>query len=182
MKVSVVSKQNRSLIIELLGKRGFNVVENSPVVFVEKDSRLPPGDINIIFDPDNLGTLFDFLDAMNSMPRQKNTTDVIPGKYEDSYQVIHIDDIVYFHSDGNNTFCTAGARIFEIKKKLYELEQDLSGRGFIRVNKSCVVNILKLKEIDPWFGGRLLLLFNNCDDEIEVSRSYVGSFKKFIGL
>jgi len=58
----------------------------------------------------------------------------------------------------------------------------ISRNNFIRVNKSYIVNILMVKEIIPWFGGRLLLKFSGSEEKIEVSRNYVKDFKQFLGM
>ena len=70
---------------------------------------------------------------------------------------------------------------YRIKDKLYQLEEELAAEGFIRINKSEIVNILHIREIVPWFNGRLLLKLDN-KREVEVSRSYAGNFKDFLGL
>jgi len=182
MKVSQKSRSNRKPLTELLEKRGFEIVEESAIVFLEKGLPLSDNEISIVFNPVDIDGLLAFIDSLKSMSKQKNEMDIVTGKREDAYQVIQTNSVMYFSSDGNSTFCKADNQKFEINRKLYELERDLSIKGFVRVNKSYVVNILKLKEIAPWFGGRLLLLFKDSDDEIEVSRRYVASFKEFLGL
>ena len=69
-----------------------------------------------------------------------------------------------------------------MKEKLYELEGKLPRSQFIRVSKSYIVNIGNVKEIIPWFGGRLILRFTSGNKEVEVSRSQVKSFKEFLGM
>lgn len=182
MKVALQSRRNRKLVAELLGKRGFQIVDDSPVVFLETGLPLDGSKITIVYSPDSIDSLFEFIDSLIFRSNNKKELDIVTGKHEDAYQVIQADDVSYFIADGNNTYFKVKNAKYEINKKLYELERDFSHKGFVRVNKSHVVNILKLKEIVPWFGGRLLLLFNSCDDEIEVSRRYVASFKEFLGL
>lgn len=69
-----------------------------------------------------------------------------------------------------------------MKQKLFEMEKIISRKNFIRVDKSYIVNILAIKEIIPWFGGRLLLRFNGSEERIEVSRNCVQDFKQFLGM
>ena len=90
--------------------------------------------------------------------------------------------VCFFMSDGNYVYCQTDVQRLEVNKKLYELESSYADMGFIRINKSHVVNILKVNEIVPWFGGRLLLSFKGIKDEIPVSRHYVSGFKEFLGL
>jgi len=104
------------------------------------------------------------------------------GKKDNAFEVLKPDTICFFISDGNYVYGQTENRKYEINKKLYELENNLAQKGFVRVNKSHIVNILKVKEIAPWFGGRLLLTFKGITDEIQVSRHYINHFKEFLGL
>jgi DNA-binding LytR/AlgR family response regulator len=62
------------------------------------------------------------------------------------------------------------------------MEKLIACNNFIRVNKSNIINVLKIKEIIPWFGGRILLRFISSEERIEVSRNYVKDFKQFLDM
>lgn len=69
-----------------------------------------------------------------------------------------------------------------MKHRLFEMEKLIACENFVRVNKSNIVNVLKIREIIPWFGGRILLRFTESDERIEVSRNYVKDFKQFLNM
>ena len=73
-------------------------------------------------------------------------------------------------------------KAYEMKQKLFEMEKLLAYRNFIRVNKSNIVNIMKIKELIPWFGGKILLRLYNTEERIEVSRNYIKDFKQFLDM
>ena len=65
-------------------------------------------------------------------------------------------------------------------KRLYELETALGG-GFLRINKSTLVNLEQLDYVEPTLGGLMLLVLKNgCRDHI--SRKYLPAFKRYLGL
>lgn len=65
-------------------------------------------------------------------------------------------------------------------KRLYELESAL-GSGFLRINKSTLVNLQQLDYVEPTLGGLMLLVLKNgCRDHI--SRRYLPAFKRYLGL
>ena len=65
-------------------------------------------------------------------------------------------------------------------KRLYELETALGG-GFLRINKSTLVNLQRLDYVEPILGGLMLLVLKNgCRDHI--SRRYLPAFKQYLGL
>lgn len=68
-----------------------------------------------------------------------------------------------------------------MKKKLYAYEQDLVNHDFFRINKSQLVNLMAVKEIIPWFNGRLVLNMGD-KKELEVSKNYAKNFKNLLGI
>lgn len=69
---------------------------------------------------------------------------------------------------------------FASGRRLYELETAL-GSGFLRINKSTLVNLQQLDYVEPTLGGLMLLVLKNgCRDHI--SRKYLPAFKQYLGL
>ena len=58
-------------------------------------------------------------------------------------------DVLYFESVDNRTYLYTEDEVMEIKKRLYELEFLLSDKDFIRISKSQIVNINKIKSLKP---------------------------------
>ena len=52
---------------------------------------------------------------------------------------------------------------------------------FVRVNKSMIVNMLKVDKIVPWIGSRFVLDLKS-GDKIEVTRTYFADFKRRLGI
>jgi DNA-binding LytR/AlgR family response regulator len=69
-----------------------------------------------------------------------------------------------------------------VKEKLYELEEKLGDKGFIRVSKCFIVNVVKIDRIISWFNSKLILKIMNIDEEVYVTRKYLSDFKKFLGF
>jgi DNA-binding LytR/AlgR family response regulator len=88
----------------------------------------------------------------------------------------------YFVANGNYVYGQTHQGSIEINRKLFEIERDFRGSYFFRIHKSYVINIRWVREIIPWFGGRLLIRIKETDEEIEVSRNYVKAFKEFLGM
>ncbi len=178
----ICSDLNRKKIIEILNFRNVLLDNKSDYFLVEKGFTVPDAGISVIFDPNFENNLSAFLNEFVVSESSWMDKETVVGKKDDSFEIIQLTDISHFEADNNDTFCVAKSKKYEIKKKLYELENAFSSKGFVRVNKSFVVNILKVNEIIPWFGGRLLLKMKDSDAEIEVSRSNVSFFKKYIDM
>lgn len=102
---------------------------------------------------------------------------------DDRYQIekLAIDDIYYIESVDKHNFIYTKDSVYEIDKKLYELEELLPLKKFIRISKSVIVNIIKVKAIEPEEGRRLKLTLMN-KERVMISRNYVASFKQVIGI
>jgi DNA-binding LytR/AlgR family response regulator len=99
----------------------------------------------------------------------------------DNMSLIEYKNIIYFDSSNKMVTCVTETGKFEVKKKLYELENLLVFSDFIRVNKSVIVNIMMIKKIIPWIGMKYVLVMKN-DEKVDVNRSYFANFKKRLEL
>ncbi len=73
---------------------------------------------------------------------------------------IELSDIVCFTANDNKVFVYAGKETFEVDEKIYELVEALP-ESFIRINKSCIANIEKIKSFDATITGTLAVNFKN---------------------
>ena len=85
-------------------------------------------------------------------------------------------DIFYAESVDNRLFVYTAKDSYEVKLKLYELEDMLRGRTFLRVQKSLLLNLMKIKSIKPALSGRYTALLKN-SEEVVISRKYVSDLK-----
>ena len=68
-----------------------------------------------------------------------------------------------------------------MKLKLYEVEEILAHRDFIRISKSVIVNLDKIKSVTPMLNCRLEAILQN-SEKIIISRQYVPELKKSLGI
>lgn len=90
-------------------------------------------------------------------------------------------DILYFESVDNKVFAYAGKTVYEVHKKLYEIEKEYAHADFVRISKSAIVNVAKIAYIRPLLNGRFEAKLKN-DEKIIISRQYVIELKKKLGI
>ena len=84
------------------------------------------------------------------------------------FQVIELDDILYAESSGNYTnFHFVDKHFICSSKPMHEYEELLADAGFVRIHKSCLVNLPHVKESIRGEGGSVKL---SSGKELEVSR------------
>ncbi len=108
---------------------------------------------------------------------------MLMGKLDDNYIPLEINQIVFFRAFGNDTYAnTLDGKSYKIKNKLYELEEDILSKRFIRINKSEIVNISYIIRITPMFKGNFILKLQNYKEQLDISRNYIKEFKERIGM
>ncbi len=105
----------------------------------------------------------------------------VTGKKDGAIHKLSLEDIFYFESVDEKTFACCKEEVYECSLRLYELEKKLSRFSYVRVSKSVVINISKIKSIRPQLNGRFEALLEN-GEKVIVSRHYVNDLRdKFMG-
>lgn len=95
------------------------------------------------------------------------------------YYEIPITEVIYIESVDNRSFLYTAQSAYEVKNKLYELEEILRPRHFIRISKATILNLMKVSSISPALNGRFIAHLENGEDVI-ISRKYVRELKEML--
>jgi len=90
-------------------------------------------------------------------------------------------DIYYIEVVDHKTFLYGKQKVYESKQKLYELEEALPGDRFMRVSKSVLLNLSKIRSFSPFLSGRFEALLDN-GEKVIISRQYMSNLKKRLDL
>ena len=89
---------------------------------------------------------------------------------------IPVPEVCYIEAVDNKVFLYTKEQVYETRQKLYELEELLKEKYFLRVSKSLLLNLMKVGSIKPALNGRFLAVLQN-GEEIIISRKYVPELK-----
>jgi two-component system response regulator LytT len=103
------------------------------------------------------------------------------GKKDEQFEFINYDQVVYIESYGRDVFLYTENEIYQIKQKLYEIEGEYADFGYIRINKSQIVNKAYIIKIKPLLNSRIKIILKT-NQSLEVTRNYVDNFKETIGF
>ena len=106
---------------------------------------------------------------------------IILGYQNDSVHRINLKNIYYFEAVDGKVFLYSKDNVFEVKHKLYELEEICREKDFFRATKSTILNIAKISSVHPSFSGRFEAMLDN-GERVVISRQYVPVLKKMLGL
>jgi two-component system, LytTR family, response regulator len=93
---------------------------------------------------------------------------------------INVKDIDWISVSGNYAQLHTGTRHYEIRQTLTTLETRLNPREFVRIHRSTIVNVCRIREIHPWFHGHHLVVLQN-GQELRMSR-YQREVAKRLGI
>lgn len=102
--------------------------------------------------------------------------EVFYGRKENEQVCLDPRDIFYFESVDKKTFIYTQDDVYESDERLYEIEARQI-HFFLRISKSCILNLHKMKSLRADLGGRVLCRLEN-NEWVSVSRQYAGIFKR----
>ena len=91
----------------------------------------------------------------------KNGDRKITGYDAKGITLLALPDIFYFEATDNKVFAYGQKNVYEVKEKLYQLEEQLVSFPFMRASKSMILNLDKIRHLSPAFGGRFEALLEN---------------------
>ena len=88
-----------------------------------------------------------------------------------STQLVRVEDVDWFEAEGNYVRLHVGKVSHLIRSTLRAMEEQLDPSAFIRIHRSTIVNVNRIGEIQPWFGGDYIALLHD-GRQLRVSRSH----------
>jgi two-component system LytT family response regulator len=118
--------------------------------------------------------------ALEQIRRHDEYPDRLPVSENGRILFVNTKEIDWIEANGNYARLHIGARTHEIRETLNALERKLTPRDFLRIHRSAIVNVHRIKEIQPWFHGYHLVLLQN-GQELRMSR-YQNDTARRLGL
>lgn len=95
--------------------------------------------------------------------------------------LLDADKILYIEAVERKTFVYTNTENYESELKLYELEQELVERDFLRISKQSIVNLRKIKSLKTDVNRKIRITLQN-GEQIVVSRMYSDELRRKLGL
>jgi two-component system LytT family response regulator len=84
---------------------------------------------------------------------------------------VRVSDIDWLESSGNYVRVHAGTESYQLRESLTNLAARLDPARFARIHRTTVVNIDRVREIQPWFSGDYVVLLRS-GAKLRMSRNY----------
>jgi len=88
-------------------------------------------------------------------------------------------DVDWIQASGDYVTLHTGKKEWLLRETLTELERQLSGKGFIRIHRSTIVNLDRVTELRPADNGEYQVILNN-GAELKLTRNYRDALDRFL--
>ena len=96
--------------------------------------------------------------------------DRIVGKKRDRFYLLRPDEIVFFSAEDGLVKAHSLKESYTVDLPLNDLESDLSSRQFFRANRAALVNLNRIREIQPYFRSSYIILMADAENtQLQVS-------------
>jgi len=163
------SAKVREKLVQELAKYRIDIEQDGDVVLVEAGYDIPSNKLSVVFDA------IDYMDVVkllvSGIRDDDRLTNTLTGLSENKFAVIEPKDVLYLEAGPEGLMAYTNANRYNIKESIQYYENVWAAKGFLRINKSQLVNLLHVKEIIPWFNSRYVLRMDN-RAELEVSKMF----------
>ena len=95
--------------------------------------------------------------------------------------IIKEEDILHIFAEKQKVVAITRNGRYIIHSRLYELEERLNKRLFVRISNSEIINVKKILRLDASLSGTIAVYIEG-DIKTYASRRYVPKIKKILGL
>jgi len=105
-----------------------------------------------------------------SSTRQKNYLTRVMIKASGRVVLLKVDEIDFIEADGNYAKLHVGRKAHLLREKMHDLEARLDPARFVRIHRSVIVNLDRIKEMHPHFNGDYVVVLED-GRQLRLSRT-----------
>lgn len=115
-----------------------------------------------------------------SPPRGKRSVR-IPVRKDGNIQFVLSDEIDWIDAAGDSVRLHAGKSTYLLRKSMGEIMAMLDSTQFLRIHRSTIVNVDRVRELQPYFHGEYLVVLRD-GTKLKLSRSHRDDLSRLLGL
>lgn len=112
---------------------------------------------------------------------ERTVNDTIAGTDENGIRLLPVCEIARFYACNQKVLAQHKDGSYSVHSKLYELEEQLDEKQFVRISKSEIVNIRKIKKLDMDMAGTIRIVLSD-GTQTYTSRRCIPRLKKALGI
>ncbi|MFN0057534.1 MAG: LytR/AlgR family response regulator transcription factor [Planctomycetota bacterium] len=117
---------------------------------------------------------------LEQLPSRQRFRDRIVVKSEGRVIFIGVDEIDWIEAAGNYARLHVGGDGHLIRETMIGLERKLDPQKYVRIHRSAIVNVGRIREMQPLFHGEYLVVLDS-GAQLTLSRGYRENLQKILG-
>ena len=110
-----------------------------------------------------------------------NDIQILSGIYDEKLEIIDLDEIIRIYANDKKVYTVTDKKTYLMKLPLYKIEDYLSGKNFVRISNSEIINLDKTKNFDFKYLGTISCEMDN-GDVCFVSRRAMKKVREILGV
>ncbi len=106
---------------------------------------------------------------------------MLAGIRNDRCELLEQTEIIRIYAASGKVYAVTAKGEYVLRRRLYELEEQLAGSSFVRISNSEMINLKKVEHFDLSFTGTIYVKLSN-QTSAYVSRRYVSKIKTMLGI
>ena len=106
---------------------------------------------------------------------------LLDGFKKETVSLLEQEKIIRIYAANSKVFAVTEDDEYQVRLRLYELEDRLDRKFFVRISNSEIINLRKIEEFDMSFTGTICVSLSN-GAVTYVSRRYIAKIKQLLGL
>ena len=112
----------------------------------------------------------------------------VPGEYltrllikaDGRIAVVPLTEVDWLEADGDVVKVHAGRNTWELRETMKEIESKLDPSRFVRIHRSTMLSVDRIRELQPWFKGDYVVVLRD-GTKLKLSRRFRGGLERALG-
>ena len=118
--------------------------------------------------------------VLTALRAREQYVDRLLVKSEGRVTVVQVDDVDWIEAADNYARVHTARGRYLVREPIKALERKLNPRHFARVHRSAIVNLARVRELQPMFGGEYVIILST-GAKLTLSRGYRDAFRDRLG-
>lgn len=106
---------------------------------------------------------------------------MLPGIREDKLELLDQKELIRIYTHSGKVYAVTNQGEYVVRRRLYELEEQLDNGCFVRISNSEIINLKKVEYFDLSFTGTIYVKLSD-HTSTYVSRRYVSKIKSVLKI
>ena len=94
--------------------------------------------------------------------------------------ILPLAEVDWLEADGDLVKVHAGSRTLQVRETMKELEAQIDPNRFVRIHRSTIISVDRIKELQPYFKGDYVVVLRD-GTNLKLSRRFKSELEKVLG-